>query len=169
MKDKQIKGNIEFKETQQIRQAWLWLLMASPLALMTGLIIMLSDVSKTDMVGILVLVFAMGLQLVILYLMYITRFEIAVTGDTIYYRWWPFMKRYAMLSKQDIQSADVRKSPFLQLGYKRFSIGYGRIHNAGSEKGIQFVTRAGRKIFIGSKKIKGFEQAVEKLIPVSLK
>jgi len=170
MKSRQIKGNIEFKETQQFRRGWILLLILFPVLLMTGLALSLSTKEEMKSAGAIVpLAVAMAMNLVLFLLYMIARLEIAVTESTVYYRWTPFMKKFKEILLSDVERVYERRSPFLQLGYKRLSLRYGRINNTGTSRGLQFVLKSGRKIFISADKIKGFERALEKIIPVSTK
>lgn len=158
-----IKGNIEFKESQQLR-GWIWLLAISPLLASIGVAIFVQTQIQKDESALMGLLVVIPINAVILYLIYAAKFEIIVTDWAIYYRWLPFRKKFSMISRFDIAEARVKKRPFGQLGYKRGVWGYGRVHTAGSSHGLQFTLKSGRKIFIGSGKIKGFERAVEKLV-----
>jgi len=167
---KEINGNIEFKEEQRFRQPWFWILILSPILASVGITIAVSAGSfgKDDNEGLLALAIVIPVNLLMLYLFFITRFELVVTDEAVYYKWPPFNRKYKLIAKSDIEEVYVRKSPVLQLGYKRV-IGYGWVHNLGAAKGLQFVFKSGRKIFISCEKINGFQRAVEKLVPVSLK
>lgn len=166
---REISGNIEFKEEQRFRQPWFWVLLISPVLVSIGVTIAVSTNSfgKSNE-GLIALAIVIPVNLLMLYLFFITKFEIVVTDEAVYYKWPPFNRKYRCIAKPDIFEVRLRKSPLLQLGYKRV-IGYGRVHNLGAPKGLQFVLRSGRKIFISSEKINGFQRAVEKLAPVSLK
>lgn len=164
---KAIKGNIEFKETQQFRQPWLWLLMLSPLLFSIGFTLYFATGDSADKrAELVVFVVSVLIHGILISLLFKAKFEIIVTDWAVYYQWRPFMKKYRVISQFDIEDMYVRKSPFLKLGYKRVSLRYGRIHNLGSPKGLQFILKSGRKIFIGSRKISGFERAAAKLIQV---
>ncbi|MDX1953951.1 MAG: hypothetical protein SFU20_00360 [Chitinophagaceae bacterium] len=164
MQDKQIKGNIVFKETQRFSQTWFWLLLISPIVMSIGITILaLSTDDKKE--AWFVVPFVLILNLCILYGFYITRLELIVTDWAVYYRWRPFSRKYRQVSRYDIKEARIRKSPFLQIGSKRMVFGYGHVQHTGTKEGVQFVLHSGKKIFIGSEKVKGFYRAVEALVP----
>lgn len=166
---KEISGNIEFKEEQQFRQPWLWFLIVLPILASIGVTIGVStDSFGKSNDGLIALAIVIPVNLLMLYLFFITKFEIAVTDEAVYYNWPPFNRKYRLIAKPDIAEVRLRKSPLLQLGYKRV-IGYGRVHNLGAPKGLHFTLKSGKKIFISAEKINGFQNAVEKLAPVSLK
>jgi hypothetical protein len=166
---KEIRGNIEFKEEQRFHQPWFWILILSPVLVSIIVTVAMSvNTFEHNNEGLLSLAIVVPVNLLMLYLFFITRFEIVVTDEAVYYKWPPFNRKFRCIARADIFEVRVRKSPLLQLGYKRV-IGYGRVHNLGAAKGLQFVLRSGRKIFISSEKINSFQQAVEKLAPVSLK
>ncbi|MBI1343754.1 MAG: hypothetical protein GC171_12530 [Terrimonas sp.] len=169
-KERQIKGTVQFRETQQFRKPWIGLLLLSPVLVIAGALIFFGyQVKELKPEEMVILAFIIPLNILFLYFVFIVRFETIVTDEAIYFRWWPVMKKYAWIGKQDMARVYERRSPFLRVGYKRFSFGYGRVHHAGSPRGLQFVLKSGRKIFISSGKLKGFTRAVEQLVPVSKK
>lgn len=166
---KEISGNIEFKEEQRFRQPWFWILLISPVLVSIGITVAVgtnSFAKSND--GLIALAIVIPVNLLMLYLFFITKFEIVVTDEAVYYKWLPFNRKYRAIIQSDIEEVYLRKSPVLQIGYKRV-IGYGWVHNLGAAKGLQFVLKSGKKIFISCEKINGFQRAVEKLAPVSLK
>lgn len=168
MKDKQIKGTVVFKETQRFSQTWFWLLLISPIVFSIGVTIFtLVGVKEKEAWYVLPLVIFLNLG--ILYGFFITRLELLVTDWAVYYRWRPFSRRYRQISRFDIREAVIRKSPFLQVGSKRMVIGYGRVQHTGTAEGVQFHLLSGKKIFIGSDKVKSFHRAVENLMSESAK
>lgn len=164
MQDKQIKGNIVFKETQRFSQTWFWLLLISPILVSIGIIIFAME-SAEKKEAWFVIPFVLILNLVILYGFFVTRLDLIVTDWAVYYRWRPFTRNFRQISRFDIKEARIRKSPFLQVGSKRMVIGYGHVQHSGSKEGVQFVLHSGKKIFIGSEKVKSFYRAVEALVP----
>jgi len=167
---KGIKGNIEFKEEQRFRRPLLWLFAMFPLLITIGFIIAVgANTLGEGYDGLIGLVFVIPVNLIVIYFAIITKFEMMVTDEGVYYRWRPFNRQYNMISKPEISEVRLRKSPFLKFGYNKRVIGYGRVHNMGAARGLQFILKSGRKIFISSEKINGFQRAVEKLAPVSLK
>ena len=166
---KELSGNIEFKEEQRFRQPWFWILLISPVLVSIGITVAVgtnSFAKSND--GLIALAIVIPVNLLMLYLFFITKFEIVVTDEAVYYKWPPFNRKYRAIIQSDIEEVYLRKSPVLQIGYKRV-IGYGWVHNLGAAKGLQFVLKSGKKIFISCEKINGFQRAVEKLAPVSLK
>ncbi len=168
MKEKQVKGNIIFKETQRFSQAWFWLVLISPILLSIGLTIFAVS-GKESNKSWFVLPFVLVINLAILYGFFITRLELLVTDWAVYYRWRPFSKKFRQISRFDILEARVRRSPFLTVGSKRMVIGYGHVQHTGTSEGVQFRLHSGRKIFIGSDKVKSFYRAVEEMMQTQTK
>lgn len=168
MQDKQLKGNIVFKETQRFSQPWIWLLLLSPVLFSIGVTVFaLSQEEGREAWFVIPLVLV--LNFAILYGFYVSRLELVVTDWGIFYRWRPFSRKYRQISRFDIQSAEIRKSPFLRIGSKRMVIGYGHVNQTGTREGIQFRLYSGKKIFIGSEKVKSFYRAVENLVQTTQK
>ncbi|MDP4264199.1 MAG: hypothetical protein Q8941_16845 [Bacteroidota bacterium] len=164
-----IRGNIEFKEVQQMPGGILWIMTGIMFLVVIGLAVGAAagdKKSKNDI--LLALAVVLPIHAIIIYIMNIVRFETIVTGEEIYYRWRPFFRKFSVISRGEIATVKVRNSPFLQYGYKRIP-GWGTVHNLSRGKGLQFVLKSGKKYFIGSQKINGFQRAVEKLAGISMR
>ena len=156
--------HILFREEQQFRQNWLWIiLIASSITTVVILFVTLSaekkPINEMLLSGSLVLL----VTLINLAAFYFAQFETIVTTQGINYRWWPFFKKFSTIKWNDINEAAVRKYPYLKIGYHQRK-GFGKVHNVEGGKGIQFVLKNGKKIFIGSQKIPGFQYSIEKSI-----
>ncbi len=163
----EINGIILFKEIQYFRSKWLWVLIILILLACTGIICWSawSEKVKSGETWIAWLVFIV-VMIAMLRLFYITRFEKIVTAGGIYYKWWPFQKSYRLLSKDEIEKTELRKTPFLIYGF-HFIPGYGRVHNVSPGKGIQFTMRNGKRIFLGTQKHDEFQSVLEKIMSLS--
>lgn len=161
-----IKGTILFKEQQRFHAAWIWYIIILCLLSATGVIVWLTiqETEQTKMPPV-ILAFFIPFELLLVYLIYITRLETIVSSEGIYYKWWPFQRSFGFIHFTEIKEARLRSSPPLNYGY-HWRPGFGKVHNAGPGKGLQFVLKSGKKIFIGSQKVGRFREAVEKLVTV---
>ncbi|NJO25067.1 MAG: hypothetical protein HC867_03650 [Bacteroidia bacterium] len=98
-----IEGIIAFRETQQLRQKWFWMILIFPVLITIGLTILISsETGEGRLAELIISAVVIPVNLIILYCFYITKFEIAVTDKGVYYRWHPFIKKYSAISKFDI-------------------------------------------------------------------
>jgi len=161
-----IKGNILFKEEQQFR-GWFWWIV---ILVVTGSIItmVLATLREKEKVGEawLAVAIAILIELVLLSLMYVVRQETIITTEGVFYRWLPIQRSYWFVSRAEIEKAALRKGPALGYGLRRMP-GYGTVHKTGPGKGFQFVLKSGKKIFLGTDKEQPFQQAIDKLMSVT--
>jgi hypothetical protein len=159
----QLAGNILFKETQHFRLTWIWWLVVLCMASSIGVTILVSRVESQDTkMPWLVLGLIVPLELVLLYLFYITRLETTVTSEGIFFKWWPFQRSYSWIPVRDVKQSYSRKGPF-NYGY-HWTFSHGRSHSMGPGKGLQFVLNNGKKIFLGTQRLTAFHEAVEQMI-----
>lgn len=162
-------GKILFREVQQFRQMWLWAILISatliPLILVAVLAPRDKSISTVEMAGVIAVLSGTFLLNVVVF--YITKLETIVTDDGVFYRWWPFVKRYSMLPWKDIATVIVKKYPYLQYGY-HFSKEFGKVHNIDGNRGIQFYLIDGKKVFIGTQKLTALQHTLEQMKPVEV-
>ena len=161
-----VKGNILFKEEQQFR-GWFWWIV---ILVVTGSIItmVLATLREKEKVGEawLAVAFAILIEVVLLFVMYVSRQETVITTEGVFYRWMPLQRSYWFVPLAEIKEASLRKGPALGYGLRRMP-GYGTVHKTGPGKGFQFVLKSGKKIFLGTNKEKPFQQAIDKLTSIT--
>lgn len=167
MKVQKPTGKILFREEQQFRQVWLWAILISSALIPLGIVVaLLLQDKQTDMwekllaIGIVLSTFS-----IIVIAFYFVRLETVVTDEGVFYRWWPLLKKYRMLPWQDIASVIVREYPYFNYGY-HLTRAYGKVHNTGGNKGVQFVLQHGKKVYIGTQKLQVLQYALEQIRPV---
>jgi hypothetical protein len=161
-----VKGNILFKEDQRFRVMWLWWVIVVCMLSSVGVTFgtALTDKTQTKKAWIALLIMV-PFEALLAYGMYVTRLQTVVSTEGIYYRWWPFQRSYHFIAAADIEKAELRNSPVMSYGYN-WVPGYGRAHTTGPGKGVQFVLRSGKKIFIGTARQTAFQQAIGKMVNV---
>lgn len=162
-------GKILFREVQQFRQVWLWAILISGALVPLGIVlaVMLQD-KKTELwQKLLVITIVLGTFAINATIFYVTRLETVVTDEGVFYRWWPFMKKYRMLGWQEITTTTVRKYPYFKYGY-HITREYGKVHNTDGNKGIQFVLSNGKKVYIGTQKLNVLQYTLEQIRPVTV-
>jgi hypothetical protein len=162
-------GKILFKEVQQFRQLWLWAILIFSGLMPVILVAVLLPQDKKMSMGSMITVFAivLGTFSINVVAFYITKFETVVTEEGLFYRWWPFARKYRMLRWQEIAAITVRKYPRLQYGYHT-SREFGKVHNIDGNKGIQFVLLNGKKVYIGTQKLNVLQYTLEQIRPVTV-
>ena len=162
-------GKILFRETQQFRQLWiLAVLFCStmiPLALVAILAPKDKSISTTEMVVVIAVL--SGTFIISVVFFYITKLETMVTDDGIFYRWWPFVKKYRMLPWKDIATVAVKKYPYLQYGY-HITRDFGKVNTVNGNRGIQFELIDGKKVYIGTQKLTALQYTLKQIRPVAV-
>ena len=164
-----ISGTILFKEIQHFRVQWLWWLIIIGLLAPVGITLGLAITEKEKAAEAwIALAFVIPFEVVILYLFYINRLETVVNNVGVLYKWWLFQRAYRFIARAEIDKAELRKGPLLSYGF-HWIPGFGKVHNMGPGKGIQFILKNGRKIFLGTQKQSAFQTALEKIMSVPRK
>lgn len=153
-------GTIYFEEVQQFRQPWLWTYLAVTASGAIALIVYSRVAGRIPYEEMLPSLFFLGGAFALLgWLFYITRLETTVTDEGVFIRWVPFLKRGLIFSREQIMNAAIRKSPWMQYGY-RWWPGYGTIHHVSGRDGIQLQLENGKRVFIGSQQAVQFLGAI---------
>ncbi|WP_315821938.1 hypothetical protein [Paraflavitalea speifideaquila] len=156
-----------FREAQQFRQTWLWALIISgtliPVVLVSVLLSQDKNVSLFETIGVIALVASIsGINMVALY---ITKLETIVTDAGVYFRWRPYLRKYNMLPWEQIAMMTVKKYPYLKYGYSN-NKDYGKVHNIDGKRGILFELVDGKRVFLGTQKLKALQYTLEQIKPL---
>lgn len=162
-------GKILFREAQQFRQLWLWMLIivSSIVPLVFAGVLLSQDkkVSAGQLLGILSLIG--GISMINIILLYIVKFETIITDSGLYYRWIPFMKKYKEILWETIDTVTMKKYPYFQYGYHSRK-GYGKVHNVDGKRGVQLVLTDGKQLYIGTQKQSAMQHSLEQVKPVAV-
>lgn len=169
MKVQKPTGKIVFKEVQQFRQVWLWAIIICgtlvPVVLVSVLLPQDKSISIQDTILTIALVMCIsGINIVVLY---ITKLETVVTEEGVFYRWWPFRKKYSQLPWAQISTITVKKYPYLKYGYHT-NRDYGKVHNIDGNRGILFELADGKRVYIGTQKLTALQHTLEQIKPVKV-
>ena len=130
IKKKTISGNILYREAQQYRQTWIWLLF------ITGVLVQLvilfqnrDEISNSvsynqflfSVIAVLLFSAIGGL------ILYHLELEIIISEDGIFYRWKPFMGNYVFRPVNSIVAVRVIPFPWFRNTRGRH-LGHGSIH-----------------------------------------
>lgn len=80
---------------------------------------------------------------------YFATLETKISEDGIAFRWWPFFRKFTVLSWNDVEYVAIRKYSALKFGYHT-SKEFGKVHNVDGNYGYQVVLNSGKKYFFGT-------------------
>jgi len=159
-----------FKETQQFRQAWLWILLIGINALfIVGTIRQVylgkpfgdNPSSNFELVSLTII------AICILFLFIFMRLETTIDEIGIHYRFYPFHRKMRTIEWNRISKAYTRKyNPIGEYGGWgiRFGIfGSGNALNISGNKGLQLTYDNNRKLLLGTQKLNELETILQQL------
>ena len=154
-------GKILFEEEQHYPGWIMWMVRVSFLVAFSAVLIaaLTKKNNGGDWIGLAIVV---PVYLLVFYFVGLAKFEKIVTTNGFYYRERPWQKKYRVIEKQSIDSADPRKFPFPSYGFGWFP-GYGWYHNIGGE-GVQLYLKNGNRFFFSSYERSSFLKALQDLI-----
>ncbi len=166
-----------FREEQQFRQPWLWILLAVtllPVAALFGygMVQQLIDgkpwgdnpMSDTALliVGSATILFSLGL----IYVFFVLKLITEVREEGLYIRFYPFPHR--MIRYGDIKSCKARTyRPIMEYGGWGIRYGFqgkGGAYNVYGDQGVQLHCHKGKPLLIGSQKAERLAQAINSRI-----
>lgn len=152
-----------FKEKQQFRQWWVWLLMA-PLIIGTIYVIVQqlilgNPVGDNPLTDISVVFFSLFAFFIILFL-WLLKLEthIDLKGVKMIYR--PILRRYCDWS--DIEKTEIINYGFVGYGF-RWSLKQGWIYNVGGSMGLKVYLKNGKHFTIGTQKANDLKSFLHEL------
>lgn len=164
---------VQFREQQQFRQPWLWIVFAAvslPLLALLGFSIFQQvvlgepvgnqPVSDFELIGIFSGVLL--LHTLIIGLFWIARLDVAVTQTDVTVRFRPFHLTPMRIPLRDIVDARARDYSALgEYGGWGIRVGLGgRAYNVSGTEGVQLTLANGKEILIGSQKSSELEAAI---------
>ena len=161
-----------FREEQQFRQPWLWLMLALTMVPVTILLIfgMVSQIvfdkpwGDDDLSDVMLTVVGTGaiaFMLLLLFLFYVMTLVVEVREDGVRIRLFPIFGRWVPF--RDIESYEARSySPLREYGGWgiRWSPSKGWAFNISGNSGVQFSLSRGRNLLIGSQRADELEAAI---------
>ena len=169
MKVLQPSGKILFRETQQFRQVWLWaLILASTVPALVITSITLWHDEKTTLatkfmiLGMVVLITGINILMLV-----IVKLDTVVSDAGVYYRWRPFRTKYIVLNWRDVATVTAKKYPYLSYGFHRRP-GFGKVNNVNGNKGILFELKDGKRVYLGTQKLKPLQYSLEQVRTVEV-
>jgi hypothetical protein len=147
-------NNIEFKETQQFKAKWAYLLCVLLSCFIAFLIYgclqqfiegkPFGDKPAPDWV----LAAAIILLVSIFILIYFAKLETLINEDGVSYKWSPIHKKYKQITGEQTGKAEIINDGFAGFGWHCTK--YGQVNNTAGSTGLQLVLKSGKKIVIGT-------------------
>lgn len=139
-----------YNEVQRFTQWWVWLLLAVVFLSTIIPIIALSNENGFDDSYLWAIILPFLLTIGAILIIYFTKLETIIDAKGIHYRFFPFRKK--MIPWQEIESCYVRTyNPLKEYGGWGIRFGFnGKAYNVKGNKGIQVVTKSGKKILFGT-------------------
>lgn len=157
-----------FEEKQRFPK-WLTLLLVGMLLLMlVGMILLAVFIEEEKGEALLGLAIAIPIELAIVYLFLASELELAVTSNGLYYRWRPLHKKFRVIEKEMIETAEIRRTPMFNYGFGWLP-GLGTFYNTHNGPGLQFCLQKGKKIFFSTKDTAELSRAVKAIISTNRK
>ncbi|MGN6418788.1 MAG: hypothetical protein ACTHMC_14935 [Pseudobacter sp.] len=155
-------GKILFKEEQQFRQWWFWLIIIGVFVLiLAGIFVGLNAGERRNpkherLMFVLSLLVPLGNLLVF----YMLRLDTVITDEGIYYRWAPFRKAYKEIRWNALHKIRVKEERYKGLGSK-YQLGYGYTHKVAGPYGVEMEI-TGTRVWLGTQRLDAFLYALEK-------
>ena len=156
-------GQILFREVQQFRQTWLWLLLvfACLVSLLPIVDLNLTATQQETPLPQWLIPFILSIHVINMGCFYYTRLETVLTTEGIYYRWAPWLGKYRFLPKTAIREVQILKYPYFKFGYHKRK-GFGYVHNTGGNKGFRITLDDNKMFYLGTQKINTIDSIFNK-------
>lgn len=154
MRVKKPSGQVLFRETQQFRQLWLWVLLffAGVIALLPVVILTRIPALQQTPLPVWLIPLVLSIQVINMACFYYAQLETVITTEGIYYRWSPWFKKFRFLPKNSIRHIQILKYPYLKFGYHKRK-GFGYVHRVDGNKGFRITLADNKMFYVGTQKI----------------
>ncbi len=148
-----------FREVQQFRQKWLWVIPASPWGILIYQLV--SGIPLGDRPASNPELAVLGTVLFCLF--YFSRLTTWVKNDGVYFRFFPLHFSEQAILFSDVAKYEIRiYSPIRDYGGWGIRWGpKGKAYNVSGNRGIQFELKNGKKILIGTQRPEEFLRALD--------
>lgn len=154
---------IVYKEIQQMRQWWLWVILMVVAAVPIWRYMQLLDSGQTYGEALFSLDFlmVMAVPVLVLLLFVLIKLTTEVGAEGIKIRYFPLWG--TRISWDEVQTAEVIQYGFVGYGI-RLSFRHGMVYNTSGNMGLQIVKKNGNKILIGTQRPDELQTVVENFV-----
>jgi len=155
---------ILFHEEQRFKGSWMWylLLVMSGIGLIPVVLVLINEPDPTEgFIGLAIFTVVIG---GVMALFTYAKLIVTIDSSALRYRFPPFLNREKVLTRADIQSAEIRtySSIWEYGGYGyRYTLRNGRALNVSGDEGLQLVFKSGKRLLIGTQKREALERALK--------
>jgi len=160
-----------FNEIQRFRQWWIYLIIIISIgawgyAFFTSINASEAEKAAPDLYMILT-----GLiPILLVVLLMVLRLETKIRNDGIYYQFKPLQFKIQHIAPEEIVSFEVRKyNPLTEYGGWGIRAGgkkYGKAYNVSGNMGLQLYLKNGKKLLLGTQKMREIEKAMGDMMKV---
>jgi hypothetical protein len=148
----------EFNEKQRFKQLWVWLTLAASVLLILGIGIFAPKSEETA--ATVILLSALGLNILIILLMLSTQLTTHINHEGIFYKMSPFHRKFRFIDWDEVYVVYIRQyEPVKEYGGwgLRYSTKNGRAFNIAGNMGLQIVLNDHTKILLGTQQVKALQ------------
>ena len=143
-----------FREDQEFRQPWLWILLVALTAFAAGIVSVSLAQQPADSRGTwTVALMGVGVPVAAAVLLYVLKLSVSIDDRYLHVRYFPLLRRDIPL--EDIVHFEVRTyRPIREYGGWgiRYSFGRGMAFNVSGNRGVQLELKNGKRVLIGSQR-----------------
>lgn len=143
-----------FTENQRFNQWWLWVLLATSLAVPTILLFKEATQKPGGFSGIIIIV-------LVIILFVVLRMKTTITQQNIQLTYFPFV--WKTINLYDIETIKVINYGFVGGWGIRLWTSYGTVYNVRGNKGLHIKLKNGKQLVIGTQKPQELEKVVAQL------
>jgi hypothetical protein len=147
-----LQGELLFREVQRFRDTWLWPALLTPAVLASAFVIyvgievaFLDDdgIVARDAVALAICFYILKGFGVLIVALYAARLEVEVRSDGLYWRMAPFQMKHRHVSREQLQTAQIRSSA------RQWRRGW-RVYGVKGRDAVEVVIPNGQRLLIGT-------------------
>lgn len=144
-----------YREVQQFRQLWIWLVLLVSSVSCLGAAVMpffIKESGENVILNIILIVFGVIYGIFLPAVVYVTKLTTEVRSDGLYLSFYPILFHQIKIPYENVVKCDVQKYYPLR-DYGGWGVRYGpkgKAYNVSGDRGVQLELANGEKILIGS-------------------
>lgn len=164
------KNNITFHEEQQFRQAWVWVILILPTAILWYIaiqeLILGNPVGNSNASEEMTFIFWLGFGVLFPLFFYKLKLITQVRQDGLYIKFAPVHFSFKKIQLDDLKRHYVRTyDPIGEYGGWGIKYGFGgKVYNVSGDRGVQLKFTNKKDLLIGSQKPEQLDSAIEQYL-----